>query len=539
MTFLFDFSRLTRTYQRTYGEWSFSTPITVNFVGSSFSHPAALDDFSKMPNLEDTKIFDDAYDDRDEDHPKEQIIGEVNSAVQTRKMAKQNEARLITFINKQRRTNHKDFQNCLFACFLSQMAPKKEVYVSQPPGFVDLEFPDRVYKVEKALYGIHQALRAWPDIMFAVCAYLIFQVQPKVSHMHAVKRIFRYLKGHSTLGLWYPKDSPLELITYSDSDYAGASLDRKSTTKGCQFLGIELKGYFLNDGYADLVQHADKKELDIPRKTTTGKEFLNPLMAGSLPKTISAKFWNTASSKIVNFVKQIHAKVDGKAVVISESLVRSDLLFDDEDDSKKFLMYSRFLQLFLNNQLQDLTEIFNDTYETPCHTKKVFSNMAKKSVHFSGNVTPLFNNMLVQNQAPEDEDEEGPSVHIEDYPKQGRIIEEMDKDKNINLTELPKKLKKKEMIQLSLDEELAQKLYAKELEKEEARQEPFSKAEVRKNMIMYLRNQRGYKQSYFKGMKYEDIIPLFERIWDQVHTFVPKDSEIEREVMKRAGFDIQ
>nr|GEV69477.1 uncharacterized mitochondrial protein AtMg00810-like [Tanacetum cinerariifolium] len=58
--------------------------------------------------------------------------------------------------------------------------------------------------------------------------------------MHAVKRIFRYLKGQPTLGLWYPKDSPLELTTYSDSDYAGPSLDRKSTPEGCQFLGSKL-----------------------------------------------------------------------------------------------------------------------------------------------------------------------------------------------------------------------------------------------------------------------------------------------------------
>nr|GFA79420.1 hypothetical protein [Tanacetum cinerariifolium] len=67
---------------------------------------------------------------------------------------------------------------------------------------------------------------------------------------------------------------------------------------------------------------------------------------------------------------------------------------------------------------------------------------------------------------------------------------------------------------------------------------PFSKAEVRNNMIIYLKNQGGYKQSYFKRMKYEDIKPLFKRIWDQVHTFVPKDSEIKKEVMKRAGFDL-
>ncbi|GJZ65392.1 putative ribonuclease H-like domain-containing protein [Tanacetum coccineum] len=190
---------------------------------------------------------------------------------------------------------------------------KVEVYVCQPLGFEDPEFPDRVYKVEKALYGLHQAPRACsmgeltfflglqvsqkddgifisqdkyvdeilkkfsfstvktastpmeaskqllkdaeaedvdvhlyrsmtgslmyliasrPDIMFVVCACARFQVTPKVSHLYAVKRIFRYWKGQPKLGLWYPKDSPFDLEAYTDSDYAGASLDRKSTTGG-------------------------------------------------------------------------------------------------------------------------------------------------------------------------------------------------------------------------------------------------------------------------------------------------------------------
>ncbi|GJX01454.1 putative ribonuclease H-like domain-containing protein, partial [Tanacetum coccineum] len=233
---------------------------------------------------------------------------------------------------------------------------EEEVYVCQPLGFEDPDFPDRVYKVEKALYGLHQAPRAWyetlstylldngfqrgkidktlfikrhkgdillmssmgeltfflglqvkqkkdgifisqdkyvveilkkfgftevktastpmetqkpllkdedgeevdvymyrsmigslmyltssrPDIMFAVCACARYQVNPKVSHLYAVKRIFRYLKGQPKLGLWYPKDSPFDLVAYTDSDYAGASLDRKSTTGGCQFLGCRL-----------------------------------------------------------------------------------------------------------------------------------------------------------------------------------------------------------------------------------------------------------------------------------------------------------
>nr|GEW85469.1 putative ribonuclease H-like domain-containing protein [Tanacetum cinerariifolium] len=79
-----------------------------------------------------------------------------------------------------------------------------------------------------------------PAIMFVVCACACFQVTPKASHLHAVKRIFRYPKGKPHLGLWYPKDSPLDLVAYSDSDYASASLDKKFTTRGCQFLGCRL-----------------------------------------------------------------------------------------------------------------------------------------------------------------------------------------------------------------------------------------------------------------------------------------------------------
>nr|GEU73077.1 retrovirus-related Pol polyprotein from transposon TNT 1-94 [Tanacetum cinerariifolium] len=69
-----------------------------------------------------------------------------------------------------------------------------------------------------------------PDIMFAVCACARQQVTPKECHLHAVKRIFRYLKGHPKLGLWYLKESPFDLVAYLDSDYGGATQDIKSTT---------------------------------------------------------------------------------------------------------------------------------------------------------------------------------------------------------------------------------------------------------------------------------------------------------------------
>nr|GEU34505.1 hypothetical protein [Tanacetum cinerariifolium] len=153
-----------------------------------------------------------------------------------------------------------------------------------PPRFQDLEFLSRLYKVEKAMYGLHQAPRAWYVYQMDVkSAFLygtideeVYVMQPPrfqdpeylanvrssntpmdkenpwgkdgtgkdtssdTCHLHAVKRIFRYLKGHPKQGLWYPKDSPFDLVAFSYSDYGGATQDRKSTSGGCHFLGRRL-----------------------------------------------------------------------------------------------------------------------------------------------------------------------------------------------------------------------------------------------------------------------------------------------------------
>ena len=83
-----------------------------------------------------------------------------------------------------------------------------------------------------------------PDIMFAVCLCTRYQSDPRESHLIAVKRIFRYLSGTKTIGLWYSRDSQFDLIAYSDSDFAGCKLDRKSTSGACQFLGSNLISWF-------------------------------------------------------------------------------------------------------------------------------------------------------------------------------------------------------------------------------------------------------------------------------------------------------
>nr|GEX26808.1 hypothetical protein [Tanacetum cinerariifolium] len=79
-------------------------------------------------------------------------------------------------------------------CTRSDGVSCEEVYVAQPPGFIDFEKPDHVYKLKKDLYGLTQAPKAWSDIMFSVCLCECFQEGPKTSHLEAVKRIFRYIK---------------------------------------------------------------------------------------------------------------------------------------------------------------------------------------------------------------------------------------------------------------------------------------------------------------------------------------------------------
>nr|GEW72348.1 copia protein [Tanacetum cinerariifolium] len=159
---------------------------------------------------------------------------------------------------------------------------KEQVYVSQPPSFIDPQFPNKVYKVEKALYGLHQAPRAWyetlstfmlqnryrrgiidktlfikkekDDIIFRSTKKSLCDEYEALMHKRlqmssigeltfflglqvkqSEEEIFisqdKYLKGQSKLGLWYHRDSPFDLEAYSDNDYAEANLDRKSTTE--------------------------------------------------------------------------------------------------------------------------------------------------------------------------------------------------------------------------------------------------------------------------------------------------------------------
>nr|GFC11631.1 retrovirus-related Pol polyprotein from transposon TNT 1-94 [Tanacetum cinerariifolium] len=162
---------------------------------------------------------------------------------------------------------------------------REEVYVSQPDGFVDPENPNHVYKLNKALYGLKQALRACmetcdpvdtptvekskldkdpqgkainptrylemidtlmyltsnrPDLVFSLCMCARYHAKPTEKHLHAVKRIFRYLRGTINMGLWYLKDSCIALTVFADADHVGCQDTRKSTSRSMQLLGDKL-----------------------------------------------------------------------------------------------------------------------------------------------------------------------------------------------------------------------------------------------------------------------------------------------------------
>ncbi|KAJ9552776.1 hypothetical protein OSB04_016821 [Centaurea solstitialis] len=108
------------------------------------------------------------------------------------------------------------------------------------------------HKTYRAIIGSLLYLTASrPDIMFATCFCARFQANPKESHMMAVKRILRYLKGTPNRGLWYPKESGFELIAFSDADHGGCQLDRKSTSGHVQFLGDKLKQHCVSTSTAE------------------------------------------------------------------------------------------------------------------------------------------------------------------------------------------------------------------------------------------------------------------------------------------------
>nr|GEX34482.1 uncharacterized mitochondrial protein AtMg00810-like [Tanacetum cinerariifolium] len=387
------------------------------------------------------------------DHPAEQIIGDIHSTPQTRRMTK-SVTDHVTRIEAIR----------LFLAYASF----KDFVVYQ----IDVK--------SKFMYGKSEEETSKPLIKDEnaedVDVHLYRSMIGSLMHLTSSRPDIIYLKGQPKLGLWYPKHSPFVLEAYTDSDYAGASLDRKSTIGGCQFLRSRL------------ILWQCKKQTVVSNSTTEAEYvaasnccrqantyyYQLKVNAARHKLTTAVDINATATAKNINGEAHIHAKVDGKKVIIFEATIRRDLKFKDKggvdclsneiifeqlplmsakatawnefsstmasaiiclainqkfnfsenifdnmvkhlDSETKFLMYPRFVQVFLDKQVEGMSK-HKAIYVIPSHTKKVFSNIRRIGKDFFGRDTPLFPTMLLS--AQEEELGEDEALDEENVPAQ-------------------------------------------------------------------------------------------------------------------------
>nr|GEV63226.1 putative ribonuclease H-like domain-containing protein [Tanacetum cinerariifolium] len=365
---------------------------------------------------------------------------------------------------------------------------KEEVYVCQPPGLEDPDHPDKVYKVVKALYGLHQAPRAWYETLATYLLENGFQ-RGTIDQTLFIKK----QKG-DILPVKQKKDG----IFISQDKYVAEILRKFGLTKGkSASTPINTEKPLLKDPDGKdvdvhtyrLISWQCKKQTTVVTSSTEAEYVaaasccaqvlwiqnqildygyikyaltVNPNIYVSCIK----QFWNTVVVKQTDDVTRLQALVDKKKVVITEAAIRDILHLDDAkgvdclpneeiftelarmgyekpstkltfykaffssylvrnvDSISKFYMYPRFIQLPIRNQLGDLS-IHTTKYTSPALTQKVFANMRRVGKGSSGVETPLFEGMLVAREIEEEGDAEEQVYEVaDDVAAQGADTDE-------------------------------------------------------------------------------------------------------------------
>nr|GEU62335.1 uncharacterized mitochondrial protein AtMg00810-like [Tanacetum cinerariifolium] len=227
-----------------------------------------------------------------------------------------------------------------------------------------------------------------------------------------IQRIFRYLKGKPHLGLWYPKDSPFKLVAYSDSDYTGASLDRKSITGGYQFLGCRLIYWQCKKQTVVSTSSIEAEYVVVASCCAQLLWIQNQLLDYGKFDLTDGK----SGSILIDTEKPLLKDPDGGDVDVHIywSMIGSLMyLTSSRPDIMHFLnVVSSKLMLFILTIEAAHLMLLGHKYTSPALTQKVFANMKKIGKGFLGVDTFLFDGMLVQQQvqvvedAAEDEDDD-------------------------------------------------------------------------------------------------------------------------------------
>nr|GEX67612.1 hypothetical protein [Tanacetum cinerariifolium] len=366
-----------------------------------------------------------------------------------------------------------------------------------------------------------------PDVMFTVCAYSRFQDTPKTSHLQAVKRIFRYLKGQLKLGLWYPKVSSFNLEAYSDSDYAGANLDKKSTT------GATLvKGRLLE---VTIAKHSNEA-LAILEQTTAGV---------NTPRCDEDSL--ELKELMVLFVP-IYVEKDRVGVNAGDfqlRLLSKDLLLPVETNPAENGGFEQIID-FLNGSSIRYALTASPTIRTSC-IKQFWSTAKVKTVNDEVRVQALIDAKRVNIK----ESSIRPLWHQQSsvLPQTRSLISQVQIDMdeafarqleaelnaNINWNDVIEQVKRSERHDNAV------------MRYQALKRKHMIEAQARKNMMIYLKNMAGFKMNFFKGMTYSEIRPIFKKHYSSIQDFLEKveeevtiqEKEIKEESHKREGESLE
>nr|GEZ34151.1 hypothetical protein [Tanacetum cinerariifolium] len=395
------------------------------------------------------------------DHHVSQIIGDLSIGPLTRSMT-----RMVTDEGGLTQINTDDFHTCMFTCFLSQEEPKREegidyeevfalvarikairlflayasfmgfmVYqmdvksaflyetieeedVCQPLGFKDPDYPNKVYKVVKELYGLNQALRAWYETLVN---YLLENDLCKAFEKLMKDKFQMSSMGELTFFLGLQVKQKPNGIFISQNKYVAKILrkfgltDRKSASTPIDTEKTLLKDL---DG-EDVDVHTYRVGMDGIReafnKAYIYKAFFSSqlkFLIHTILQCMSAKrtAWNKFSSSMASAIICLST---GRKFNFSKYIF--DILVRNVDSSSKFYMYPRFLQLMIRVQVGDLSS-HTTKYSSPALTQKVFANMRRVGKGFSKVETSLFESMIVAQQADDVANEGAAGVNVDDVP---------------------------------------------------------------------------------------------------------------------------
>nr|GEU68415.1 reverse transcriptase domain-containing protein [Tanacetum cinerariifolium] len=326
---------------------------------------------------------------------------------------------------------------------------EEEVYVCQPPGFEDPNHPEKVYKVVKALYGLHQAPRACQDKYVAeiLRKFGLTEGKSASTPIDTEKPLLKDPDGedvdvHTYRGeyvaaasccvqvLWIQN----QLLDYGDSPLLGVNTprsdeDRLELMELTVFLLPKVEKVGIGVNAVDLQVFAVRHMLLLLVQKLLLFSLTNWCCSFSAVSSIKyaltvnpniyvsciKQFWTTVTVKQVNDVTRLQALIDKKKVVVTEATIREALRLDDAegvdclpndlvrnvDSTTKFYMYPRFLQLINRKHVGNLST-HTTKYTSPALTQKVSANIRRVEKGFSEVETPLFEGMLVDQQGEEE-----------------------------------------------------------------------------------------------------------------------------------------